>query len=281
MIVPVFGGLGNQMFQVANAVAIGARTGCAIEFVSLLEYTGRVKRSWELDCFGVAKVRLTRIEAILLKAQISLSWRLQRVHRGWDLGIRTDHFNRLPMRSTRKAPRICSGYWQGYRFFGDQESAVRRQFEFPALPTDKAKLLFDNAETGVAVHVRRGDYISDPIAKALHLTCTAEWYLGAIEEMRSRVPNTKFFVFSDDHKWAIDFFRKVPEALVVASSPSEPAWIDMAVMSKCRHFIMSNSSYSWWASFLGKRTGSCVIAPRYWYKDVPTEIWKYIVMTGL
>ncbi|MEM7519679.1 MAG: hypothetical protein AAF307_01475, partial [Pseudomonadota bacterium] len=75
LVVPVFGGLGNQMFQVAHGVALGQRLGREVAFTDLTAVTGRVTRKWELDCFGIRRLPNTRATALLMRARLQAARR--------------------------------------------------------------------------------------------------------------------------------------------------------------------------------------------------------------
>lgn len=161
------------------------------------------------------------------------------------------------------------GYWQSYRYFEPYQNFVRNLFKISTpLPPQFGKYLEDiRASNAVAVHIRRGDYISNSSAAAHHGTCDHSYYRKAIELLRSEIPDARFFFFSDDLYWVSATFREIGNASFVAQYFNKPAWIDLFLMSQCRHFIIANSSYSWWPAFLGSNSQSRVFAPKKWLAD--------------
>ena len=267
--VPIYGGLGNQMFQVAHALARAEDRRATAKFVDLTAARGNVSRNWELECFGIHRTRLSAAATGALRLRMTLSRKLYRFGGANGLGVYHERF--FPQEPAfYQSARAYAGYWQGERFFASAEETVRKAFQFrPELsrPSD-----FDpGLKNSVAVHVRRGDYVSDPKARARHLVCDSDWYIGAIEQMRSHLDQPTFFVFSDDPDWADKALCTKSDVHIIRNSPSAPAWIDMALMAQCAHFIISNSSYSWWAAYLGKSTDSLTIAPANWHPGVPTD----------
>ena len=113
--------------------------------------------------------------------------------------------------------------------------------------------------------------MTDPVASALHLVCDAAWYQRAWSRLRSIHPSAMAVVFSDDAAWARAHLKLEGEVVYVDNDPARPAWMDMAQMSQCDHFIISNSSFSWWAAYLGQKEGSHVVAPASWFKGVATQ----------
>lgn len=270
ILVPVFGGLGNQMFQVAHALNLGQKVGVTPKFTDLTRVTGRVTRRWELDCFSIPQKPLTSYQAVFLKVRISFAVRAQLLGNAIDFGVLDERFStQRDVVST--TPTVCSGYWQGASFFEEAKDLVKQTFTFPEIGTPQPGLDIDSSRATVAVHVRRGDYVSDPIAHAYHFVCGVDWYLNAIQHMREQVPGAVFYVFSDDQAWAHKQFGAADDVSIVATDPKSPAWIDMALMARCKHFIISNSSYSWWGSYLGKTNNSLTFAPKFWFRDVLTQ----------
>lgn len=168
---------------------------------------------------------------------------------------------------------ICQGYWQGERFFVDSADSVKKMFTFPELAETPAGFVLDRNKPNVAVHIRRDDYVSVRQARHHVLVCNANWYRKALQKMRENVPGAVFHLFSDDRSWAQKQFGREPDVSLVKTGPEGPAWVDMALMARCQHFIMSNSTYSWWAVYLGRNEDSVIIAPRLWLRDpfIPTR----------
>lgn len=268
ILVPVFGGLGNQMFQVAHGIALETHTGLEVNFTDLNDVTGRVSRNWEIDCFSIPKVPISRHRAKLLQLRILAARKFQKIHPGLHLNT-LDESSGKTYTNFAGEIRLCSGYWQGEAFFSNCIDQVKSMFRFPEC-SNIAEVQNIN-DVRVAVHVRRGDYITDPVARAYHLVCDEEWYQTSIAEMRRRLPKAQFFIFSDDPDWSEDVFGKASDVEVVRTAQNAAAWEDMAAMSRCDHWIISNSSYSWWASYLGKRKNSIIIAPRKWFAKVDTK----------
>jgi hypothetical protein len=91
--------------------------------------------------------------------------------------------------------------------------------------------------------------------------------------MRTLHPDCVFYLFSDQPELARQLLR-MPENTVMEQG-NDPDYEKLRVMSGCRHFILSNSSFSWWAQWLSVREDKTVIAPDHWYKvDVPCDIYQ-------
>jgi len=116
-------------------------------------------------------------------------------------------------------------------------------------------------ESSVAVHVRRGDYLHH-LAFAV---CDNSYYHHSMHEMRSRLPKARFFIFSDDPDWCRNEFRHADVVVVDSGVSAGNPLHDLHLMSLASHHIIANSSYSWWAAWLGDKPDQQVIMPDRWY----------------
>ncbi len=117
--------------------------------------------------------------------------------------------------------------------------------------------------TAVSVHVRRGDYASNPETNRFHGTCSLEYYSDAFAVICDRVDNPTFFVFSDDPAWTRTNIRP-PGKTVYVTHNGSAAVEDMRLMSHCVHHIIANSSFSWWAAWLSSSENKIVVSPEQW-----------------
>jgi hypothetical protein len=170
-----------------------------------------------------------------------------------------------------RTPVVVNGYWQQPRHFAAVDGDVRAAFRFPDHPAvdDFARTV--GAGSSVAIHVRRGDYVSNPAASGRHLVCDVNWYRHAWDRMRSELDGCHAYVFSDEPDWARTHLGLIGDVTVVNGAPDDPSWVDMARMSRCDHFIISNSSYSWWAAYLSKFGQKRVLAPEQWFVGMGTR----------
>ena len=257
------------MFQVAHGFALARKRGVRAKFVDFTMVAGRVDRVFEVACFNVQPVYLSKWKKKLLQLRIILSKRLQKINPMLHLDVLVEDIKNQ-VDGLDQICSVCSGYWQNEKHFINEIDDIQVLFSFPVQVVPKTLMSLSDDPMSVAVHIRRGDYISDPIARASHYVCDTEWYQRAMDEVRALLKNPRFYIFSDDKSWASSFCQNIKDAIFVNTSTDSPAWLDMALMSKCSNFIISNSSYSWWASYLGKTGDSIVIAPKYWFPDVLT-----------
>lgn len=132
------------------------------------------------------------------------------------------------------------------------------------------KVLYDVLKSDkqtVCISIRRGDYVSNAeFEKKLNI-CTKEYFEKAVKCLKQKIDNPVFIVFSDDIEWCkvnIDFIEKENYYF---ESGKDSVWEKLRLMYMCKHFIISNSIFSWWSQYLSKNEEKIVIAPKFWFKN--------------
>ena len=165
--------------------------------------------------------------------------------------------------------RYYRGYWQNEGYFVDIEPMIREAFQFNInILSEKTKAIASkmNRELSVSIHVRRGDYENLPEAKAMHGgICSLDYYHKAIDFIRQRLgSNICFYLFSDDVNWMEENLQ-LENRCIIDWNQGEDSWQDMYLMSCCRHHIIANSSFSWWAAWLNPNKSKIVLTPNKWF----------------
>lgn len=182
------------------------------------------------------------------------------------------HFHYDPAVENLPDGTVLSGYFQSERYFAGVEGDIRRMYDL----TRASGLNFLAGEVHglVGIHVRRGDYLSFP---EHHPPLTMDYYSAAME----RFPGFDFQIVSDDPGWCLLNFPRSRCSISVGKTAVQ----DMAILSACRHQIIANSSFSWWAAYLNGWKDKRVIAPAKWFgpakagwdtKDLLPEGWERI-----
>lgn len=266
ILVSVFGGLGNQMFQYAAARALSLRSGQPL-VLDLRHYAGPREHGYALDAFSIAG-RLGRPEELPPRPRHEPLRALGRRFAGRSLPRWQEREPGFAAEVTRlRGPVWLHGYFQSERYFADHAPAIRTEFTPRAAPdAANAALLGEiTASTSVSVHVRRGDYVRNPRFNALHGTCPPEYYASAAARMAGRLKDAVFYVFSDEPDWARKNLSLPGAVRVVDHNTGGPASEDLRLMSACRHHIIANSTFSWWGAWLNPRPDKKVIAPARWF----------------
>lgn len=255
------GGLGNQMFQYAAGRALSLRRACPLQLdVSLLARPSHVtSRPYQLDGF-------------ILDAELVSSYRHAGIERLRALmGLAPPVWRHTAFRfdpTVLDLPGYVRllGFWQSEKYFEDCADVIRGDFAFREPPRGENAAVADeiSASNAVSVHVRRGDYVSNPDVNRYHGTLPLEYYRAAAERVRRSEPDATFFVFSDDPTWCRTHLQLDAPVRLIDHNQQRPV-ADLQLMSQCRHHIIANSTMSWWGAWLSAgRDNPVVIAPQRW-----------------
>lgn len=158
------------------------------------------------------------------------------------------------------------GYWQNRSYFEVKSFHLREKLTFKDLsPNDLLNneiLLKIQSSNSVSIHIRRGDYLKSPIHNILDIN----YYKKAVEIIENKITEPIFFIFSDDIGW-VKNQELFSDCVFVDNNKNDTAYIDMQLMSLCKHNIIANSTFSWWAAWLNKNTDKIVVSPKTWFKD--------------
>lgn len=272
----LIGGLGNQLFQYAAGRRLAHVHGAELKMdvSGLGDSAYRTVRHYELATFGIKQAFATAKELKKFTTRNSMMSRI--------LNRITQSGMQLPESCIREAhyhfdPRILNlpdgvyldGYWQSERYFADVADLIRSDLTIAAPAEGRNLELLEQIEScnAVSLHIRRGDYVTDPVMRQVHGTCRLDYYVRAVEHVASKISKPVFFVFSDDPAWARKHLALSYPVHIVDHNDTEHGNEDMRLMSLCRHHIVANSSFSWWGAWLNPRLDKIVVAPQRWFND--------------
>lgn len=156
------------------------------------------------------------------------------------------------------------GLWQKCEYYEPIAAELARDFtvktEANAANRDVMRHI-RAAPEAVAVHVRRQDYLQS----SHHYLCSPDYYRAAFRHIREALTDPRFFVFSDDMQWARRHLSPPGETHYVDVNGPRQGYEDMRLMRACRHFIIANSTFSWWPAWLADAHDKIVIAPKMWH----------------
>ena len=285
--VVMLGRLGNNLFQYALGRALSEKHGVPLE-LDASWFNGRtwpyVSPLGKLPGFASQKAKLARPFSIGSRALKKLNGKHHWEYLNVPI-IREKESDQSFDAALLQAPSDCVvfGYFQSPLYFQGIEHLIRSELSTEGLGLElghgnlAARLRESNS---VAVHVRRTDYVNN---RHLYLP-DADYYKRAMDRMRYAVPSARFFVFSDDPKWCVEEFVSPDTTVLTHSDPYQPL-ADLHLMSLAANHIIANSSYSWWAAWLGKKEGQKVLMPNQWFKEsikAPIEEkmlqhWEFLV----
>lgn len=265
------GGLGNQMFQYAFAAQLAARHASRVIVDPYwFDHPLRGETPRTLDIMQL------QVECDVADAATMRRWKMMRLR----FARRLPSFLLPPSlvmecgngvdQVALAAPNnsYLRGFWQSEQYFQDIATSLAAQFVPKAAPSSQDHALLERMAGGhaVSLHVRRGDYVSLASAAAYHGTCSPAYYRQAIDHILQRREGCRFFVFSDDPRWAAENLDIAAETHYVAHNGAADAVQDMRLMSRCQDHIIANSSFSWWGAWLAEQRhdDGIIIAPRQW-----------------
>ncbi len=278
------GGLGNQMFQYAAGLALAHRRRTVLKLdVSWYREHDVDQSRYALDCFNLTG-RFATMEEIdrtrgrrLTRAErwsVAMARRL-RFRRYAEALDAPGHHHVQPSAGYDAAlPALpdgtyLDGLWQSERYFAGVEDLLRRQFTprypQPAAVADLAALIAGSPS--IAVHFRRGDYVSHPGHSARNGALPLDYYHRAIAQVLPREPRATLYIFSDDLDEIERRFQPAAPHRFVRAAPGTADFDQLRLMSLCRHCVIANSTFSWWAAWLNPHPGKIVIGPRRWFAD--------------
>ena len=287
----LIGGLGNQMFQYAAGRSIAIKRRCEFK-VDVSDFSGyHLHQGFELEKIFNCQINLATNKDLTnmlgLQGHQKIRTFLSRSSLSW-LRVKEfivePHFEYWPELRSSPENSYFRGYWQSEKYFLDVVNELRSDFAFKspmtAVNLELAKKI--QSENSVSLHIRRGDYVQNPKANAVHGTCTLNYYSEAMRLMIDKVGKPHIFIFSDD----IDWVRKnlsipTPHTFVYQNIGAE-SYRDMQLMSICKHNIIANSSFSWWGAWLNADPNKVVISPKKWFqngndiKDLIPSQWRSI-----
>ena len=278
IIIRMTGGLGNQMFQYALYLKLQAM-GKEVKMDDFTEYEGREARPLSLWAFGIEYDRASREELCRMtdgfmdpvsRIRRKLFGRKSLEYMEKDCNFDPEILNRDPA--------YLTGYFQSEKYFADIEEKVRQAFCFseriwegiPSQLLERIRSYEQQIKTAMAVsvHIRRGDYLQNE--EAYGGICTEQYYKTAIEYVKKRQQDASFFVFTNDPdyagEWILKNFGQEKERFVlIEGTQEENGYLDLYLMSLCRHHILANSSFSWWGAYLNPSREKMVIVPHKWF----------------
>ena len=286
IIARLWGGLGNQLFQYAAGYALAKACRTAL----LLDPTQchlDQNRPYELEQFNITGRPWTEAEKKRLGPLIRLVRPAEETTKHWSrmvkqllLPVVSRHFYYVADRNagfqseifTRHAHAYMAGTWADSRYFAADSDDILRQFSFKAAPDDENRRMLELIGKGraVCVHVRRGDYVKIADTIARFGVCSSEYYHAAMAHVLARVENPTAFVFSDDPVWTAEHLRLPCETVYVTHNVGRCNAEDLRLMAACQHFVIANSTFSWWGAWLSTHPEKIVVAPKRWSIDTQT-----------
>jgi hypothetical protein len=275
IIVGLSGGMGNQMFQYAFARCLAHRRQTELKLdLSFFKNqppaeTGHVFRNYDLDIFAIDENFATEEEVFRLRSRFhhtlldKIANKIVGVKKSC---VREPHFQFSESAYQSSDNVYLSGYWQTEKYFSAIRSLIQSDFTFKEPMTNNATELLSQilSKNSVCVNVRRGDFVTN----SFHGSYGPSYFSEAERIMESKVADPTYFVFSDEIEWCRANLQFNNPTVFVSHEFAGRKFQDyLRLMSACKHFIIPNSSFAWWAVWFNENPVKTVIAPAAWFSD--------------
>lgn len=267
----IIGGMGNQFFQYAAGRSLSLRHGVELK-LDTRDFAGYDLRKLELGNFPTRFQLAEEQEINRLKPATNTAKALQYLRpKRWRTYHRERHFHYDPSFQQIGPSCYLKGNFQSPKYF---ESIRDNLLSELAIPTEKISQVLGlgekiKTENAVSLHIRRTDY-TKPGFLEYHGLCSAEYYTAAMARLRSQFNDLTIYIFSDDMEWVRQEL-KMDNAIIVSGEMAKTHYEDFYLMQCCRHNIIANSSFSWWAAWMGPQENKTVIAPKRWFDQGPSD----------
>lgn len=293
IIIRYCGGLGNQMYQYAlqcvleelypeqeikinkthyylfhehNGFEIDQVFGLTLTEASRNEikkvYSGFVPRKWQRNLpMKVRKFIVYHYQPLYNKV---CNFLFKKKRKYLVSGLGHNIYNDAALHLTPSEHWYFNGLWQNVRYFQGYEEKICARFRFKRQLLEEDRVLLSEIQSNVksvSIHVRRGDFVGSKFD-----LCGKKYYQKAIEYLKERLEDPFFYIFTDDKKFVEQEFSDLKNKKMISHTVEESD-IDMLLMSNCHHNIISNSTFSFWGSFLNPNKDKLVVCPKYSIKD--------------
>lgn len=269
----IVSGLGNQLFQYALGRKISLKKNTTLS-LDISFFNTQNLRSFHLSNYNISG----KIEndsncselnnSILARFQNKILNKLPKYLRSVYYQDEFWNFEKEVFK-IKNGTLIC-GYWQNYKYFEDLDETISEELTLKDVSDKQYNDELTKIQSficSVSIHVRRGDYVSDPNARQLLGTLPSNYYKDAIAYIENVISSPTYFIFSDDLIWARKEFDGLARVYYVDIHEGQAPHLELDLMSKCTHNIIANSSFSWWGAFLNRNPEKIVIIPKRWLNN--------------
>ncbi len=260
VIVKIWGGLGNQMFQYALYLSYKSK-GVSTRLDKTFYKKIKEHNGYELErIFNIHPEYSSGISKMFIKTRGKLLSKLVKSpYKESDAMAGCYISSVVSLKSG-----YIKGFWQTEKYFTSIADTVREEFSFPELTDEKNISILNEIQksNSVSIHIRRGDFLLQNRNWAININ----FYKNAIQFIQQKIAHPVFFIFSDDMSWVKENLQ-LPNSFFIDWNKGENSYKDMQLMSACQHNIIANSSFSWWGAWLNNNKEKIVLVPEKW---IPT-----------
>ncbi|HLP21171.1 MAG TPA: alpha-1,2-fucosyltransferase [Chitinophagales bacterium] len=277
IIVKIFQGLGNQLFQYAYSRALALNRGCMVkldntyynQYSEIILHGYKVKRQYGLDRFNIKMELATQAEIDHVKNYTGNNRISRYINR--KLNEQAPYYKKREVKELDTVfdknllqvsnNSYVQGYFASEMYFKNHRETLLNELTLrsPLSEQNAATIQRMRDTDSVCVSIRRADFLVHP----LHNVCTDQYYQDGLNAMGELVKNMRVFIFSDDNEYVSKNFH-IPFSHEFVTHNHPDFYEDLRLMTNCKHHVIPNSTFSWWGAWLSQYPGKKVIAPRIW-----------------
>ena len=277
----LIGGLGNQMFQYATGLAVAQKNGAQL-------YLDTSDFSWYRRPYTLSSFRISALAASAIDHMQLLAWhgRYSPLKKFDQRRAPRNRAVRSDPGGYRYSPELLDlgarttiwlvGHWQNEKYFISVRAQLLKEFSLkPEISVKDSTVEKKISDTiSVAVHIRRGDNLvkpdhKDPSRLIPQLGMVSTSYIGnSMKMIKGREPGSIFYIFSDEIEWVKEHFQ-FPYPVEFIDQKNLLDVQQFELMSLCKHQIIANSTFSWWAAWLNQNPEKIICAPKKWDARFP------------
>lgn len=281
LIARITGGIGNQLFQYAfiRSLSLKLNVKYKLDLSWYRDYekyenthnpNAATKREYLLDKFNINE-KLLSPSYLRASYKINNSSLLNTCKNIFPLNyfsyntITEQTFDIDDIKSHKNT--YLSGFWQKSDLFEEYNALLKKEFILTNSLNKENQYFMDNisASNSVSVHIRRGDLLSRPAAVRYQPYSSNKYFSDSIDIIKNDVSDPNLFVFSDDINWVKKNFNfDIPYTYIDNDGPD---YEHFSLMCNCKHQVIANSTFSWWAAWMNNYPNKIIIAPKWWYRD--------------
>ena len=293
--VDVFNELGNQLFIYAYARALSLEynepivinKSVALMYLIKLNFPQLMKVSYKLDYFNIVPCRVQNSFIGFIQSIPPVLHMIWYRRKQDDYDFMDSLFKRVTGKGrhyyadtrfasyfshakTTKKTKHVHGAWSSEKYFEKYRETIRNELRVVTTPSKENQNIIDemNSCNSVAVHFRKGDFVTIKKIQGLLDICSTDYYMRGMRYIAKSVPNPVFYIFSNEMQWVHSYMKfEYPVKFIEGNAAHE----DLRLMYNCKHFIISNSTFPWWGSYLSDNPNKIVVTPSVWNKEYPEK----------
>lgn len=171
---------------------------------------------------------------------------------------------------------FINGYFQSDKYFDDIRNSVLNEISMKNKEDIELESIFPEIKqirnrNSVCISIK----VQHNVGNSMYDVCNDGYWQKAIEYICENVENPLFFICSDNVEYVKEKLIDCEKYDAVYQNPKVPVNISLAIMGECKHFIIGNTTFGWWAQYLSDYNKKIVVAPSKWMKiDMPIDIYQ-------